>query len=249
MAIPGPAKGPLYATLAQHLSDAIADGTYAVGSLLPTEHELSELYGVSRQTVREALRQMTQRGQLERQRGIGTRVLREHGPVRYTDSVNSFAELERYTTDLRLVLDHVEDVVATGALARFIGCRQGTSWLYLRGLRYAAGSDEPIAFSETYVRNDYPGLREHLARLRGPVYGVLEREYGETIVEVQQQVFAVSLANEMAGALHVEAGSPGLEIRRRFFNAGGRLVISGHVVHAGSRFNYASRFIREGREG
>jgi DNA-binding transcriptional regulator YhcF (GntR family) len=113
------AQAPLYAALAQNLSEGIADGTYPVGTLLPTEFMLSEQYSVSRQTVREALRQLTAQGLLLRQPGIGTWVQMQPSTVRYTHSVHSFSDLEQYARELRLVIERVEDMTATGQLAQF----------------------------------------------------------------------------------------------------------------------------------
>lgn len=239
-------RSPLYAALARNLIDSITSGQYPVGSLLPTEMELSKLYGLSRQTVRQALGQMADLGFVVRQPGVGTRVLRMDSPVRYTHSIESFSDLEHYAKELRLVIQHMEEVEVSGELAQFVGCRESSRWLYIRGIRCLVGSDEPVAFSETYLKEGFPDIKEHLANLQGSaVHLLLERQYGEVIEEIRQQVSAMPLDENIAAALGVPAGSPGLEIRRRFYGSGGRLILSGHVVHVGNQFNYASRFIRE----
>ena len=43
------------ANLSRLLTEAIADGSYPVGALLPTEFELCEAHGLSRYAVRKAL--------------------------------------------------------------------------------------------------------------------------------------------------------------------------------------------------
>lgn len=240
------AQVPLYAALARHLSDGLADGTYAVGTLLPTELALSELHGVSRQTVREALRQLTAQGLLLRQPGVGTRVQRQSSTMRDMQLVHSFSDLEQYARELRLVILRIEEITATGELAQFIGCREASRWLYVRGVRCAEGSEQPVAFSEMYIKAGFPGIRKHLRALQGTaMHLLLEREYGEIIDDIRQQIHANSLSAEAAAILNVPAGSPGLEVRRRFYGAGGRLVLSGHVVHPGTHYHYDTRFLRE----
>lgn len=239
-------RSPLYATLARNLIDAITSGQYPLGSLLPTEIELSKLYGLSRQTVRQALGQMADLGFVIRQPGVGTRVQRVESPVRYTHSIESFTDLEHYAKELRLVIQHMDEVEVSGELAQFVGCREASRWLYIRGIRCLVGSDEPVAFSETYLKDGFPNIKEHLSNLQGSAFHLLlERQYGEVIEEIRQQVSAMVLDEKIAAALGVAVGSPGLEIRRRFYGSGGRLILSGHVIHVGSKFNYASRFIRE----
>ena len=49
---------PLYKQIVRALSDSIANGTYRPGDKLPTETELIEQFGVSRITVRSAIKEM-----------------------------------------------------------------------------------------------------------------------------------------------------------------------------------------------
>ncbi len=63
---------PLYKQIVRVLSDSIANGTYRPGDKLPTEAELIEQFGVSRITVRSAIKEMEDAGLVERARGKGT---------------------------------------------------------------------------------------------------------------------------------------------------------------------------------
>ena len=60
---------PAYQQVADQLRDRILDGSVAAGDRLPTEVELSEIFGVSRSTVREALRVLASRGLIRTTRG------------------------------------------------------------------------------------------------------------------------------------------------------------------------------------
>jgi GntR family transcriptional regulator len=234
-----------YAALARDLIEAINNGTYPVGTLLPTELQLSATYAFSRQTVREALRQLANMGLVVRQAGVGTRVQRQHSDTRYTHSVDSFSDLEDYARSLRLVVNTVKSVTASGDLAALIGCREGSRWLRLCGLRFRPGNSQAVAFSEMYLHSGFQGVRQHIASLGGStIHAMLEREYGETVEEIQQQVIAVNLDAELAQALNEKEGAAAIEIHRRFYGKGRRLVLSGRVVHV-SGFSYDSHFVRE----
>ncbi len=63
---------PLYLQLADHLNQAIQAGTYGEGEKIPSEQELMDRYGVSRVTVRIAMRQLLQEGRIIRKQGMGT---------------------------------------------------------------------------------------------------------------------------------------------------------------------------------
>ena len=68
-----------YSTLARVLTDEIETGRYKVGQLIPTEAELQRRFDVSRHTVREALRDLKDRGLILARAGVGT-VVRAQAP-------------------------------------------------------------------------------------------------------------------------------------------------------------------------
>src|SRR3954447_11938841 len=57
------------------LREQIVAGTWAIGSRIPTQAELAQLTGTSRNTVREAVQSLVHAGLLERRQGSGTYVL------------------------------------------------------------------------------------------------------------------------------------------------------------------------------
>jgi DNA-binding FadR family transcriptional regulator len=66
----------LSAQIVDQLRERIANGEYPVGSRLPTELELSRIFGVSRNSVREATRSLVYSGLLVARAGDGTYVQR-----------------------------------------------------------------------------------------------------------------------------------------------------------------------------
>ena len=65
-----------YQKIAASLRQQILDGVYPEGSLLPTEQQLTDAHGVSRQTIRAALQLLIDEGLIQRRQGSGSRVLR-----------------------------------------------------------------------------------------------------------------------------------------------------------------------------
>jgi GntR family transcriptional repressor for pyruvate dehydrogenase complex len=62
----------LYQQVADSLESQILDGTFPVGSRLPSEQDLADRYGVSRNVVREALKRLTEHGLVSILTGSGT---------------------------------------------------------------------------------------------------------------------------------------------------------------------------------
>ena len=71
----GPRRAPKYAALVETFRERFRSGRYAAGSTMPTEDELREELGVSRYTLREALRVLEDAGYIQRRRRAGTLVL------------------------------------------------------------------------------------------------------------------------------------------------------------------------------
>ena len=57
------------------LRQQITSGSWAVGTCIPAEPELTELIGVGRNTIREAVQSLVHAGMLERRQGSGTYVI------------------------------------------------------------------------------------------------------------------------------------------------------------------------------
>ena len=65
----------LIGQVTEQLREEILSGRWAIGARIPTEPELCELTGTSRNTIREAVQALAHAGMLERRQGSGTYVL------------------------------------------------------------------------------------------------------------------------------------------------------------------------------
>jgi GntR family transcriptional regulator len=66
------AQQPMYLKIAAEIRKQIDTGTLARGAQLPTEGDLSEKYGASRNTIRDAIKRLTSQGLVETRPGQGT---------------------------------------------------------------------------------------------------------------------------------------------------------------------------------
>ena len=91
---------PRYAQIARDITGGMTSGRFPVGSILPTELELCDQYGVSRHTIRAALRQLQDLGLVSRRKRAGTRVEAVRRSSGYNQSLASVEEvLEGSATD------------------------------------------------------------------------------------------------------------------------------------------------------
>jgi DNA-binding GntR family transcriptional regulator len=230
---------PQYALVAQRLIADISGGRYPVGGLLPTELELCRQFGVSRHTVREAIRRLQERGLVTRRRGIGTSVKAKRVQQRYVQSSMAISDLPRYVEETRLATAAAEDVIAGAALADLLRCPAGQRWIRVTGLRYAGREKLPMALSDIYINAAYGGIRRRIGTLKVPVYTLIEKQYGISIVAVQQEIRASLIGAADARRLSVTPGSAGLVVTRRYFDQADRTIEVAVNLHPADRFSYS----------
>jgi DNA-binding GntR family transcriptional regulator len=229
---------PRYVKIADNLRRAIAGGRYPVGAQLPTEHELCRQLGVSRFTVREAIRVLTSAGLVRRKARAGTVVTALPDDTRYRHSIGSVRDLIQYaqTTDFHYV--YVGRIELGRAQARAMAARPGEKWIYAVALRRDAGGGKPFCITRLYLNPALKGIERALRGAKQPVYSLIERDFGVRIERVEQLITGVVLDEEDAANLGVPAGTPGLAVRRSYFDDGGRLVEFADNIHPASRFAY-----------
>jgi DNA-binding GntR family transcriptional regulator len=233
-----------YKELRQILADEIADGVFAVGGKFPTEYELCERFGVSRHTVREALRALEDQGLLSRQAGLGTTVLARTRAPLYTQTFDSLTGLADYAHDTIFEKWNEGFVTIRETFAGVLGCEAGQRWLRFAGPRRLNGL--PICWTEIFVAEPYAGIRHRPPAQEIPIYELLRREFGLEIAELEQRVSAFSMPAEIADALGVAARSPALMTRRRYFDDAAiepfEISLS---IHPGDRYSHTQRLRRE----
>lgn len=102
----------LIGQVTEQLREEIVSGRWAIGARIPTEPELCELTGTSRNTIREAVQALVHAGMLERRQGSGTYVLSLGGSSAIADYFA--AANNRDLIELRQTLE----VTATGLAAQ-----------------------------------------------------------------------------------------------------------------------------------
>jgi DNA-binding transcriptional regulator YhcF (GntR family) len=134
---------PLYYQIANVLQSSIHAGLYPPGSLLGTEKELAETFGVSRITVRKAIELLHAEGLLRSRVGRGTFVTdtgRPYAPVSYHGFLDDFlARSDRLRT---LEVEHGE-VPAPAHVAEALGLVPGTTLMRIQRRVQGPKPDSP----------------------------------------------------------------------------------------------------------
>jgi GntR family transcriptional regulator len=236
---------PRYLRVAQHLQLAIRQGDFPVGSLLPTEVQLATRYGVSRQTVRQAIGQLRDRGMLSARKRIGTRVDAAEPNRHFRYGFQSVADLIDLAADTEMVVDGRDWVTARGRLTGELGCRAGHRWLKLSCRRLPPGDPRPLCCSDVYVDHRLASAVATQDVFRSALFKILERTAGEPIHEIRQEIHATVLDAATAARLDARPGSPALRIVRRYLGTGHRLMEVSVTTLPADRFVYSLTLQRQ----
>ena len=224
-------SSPLYHQLMQRLSEDIERGTYPVGSRIPPEHQLEELYKVSRVTVRRALAELTAEGLLERKQGKGTFVStpRISQDLKSIHSFHDACKQNGFRGGTRVI--HVREADADENDVAELSVRKGDRIVETLRVRTADGI--PVVLEKNHFSMAYSYLENE--NLSGSLYNIL-RDYG---VEPKQASHDISMtyATEMqAKLLNVEAGSPLMRLKEVVYDQKGRPLHNSLQLIRGDRF-------------
>lgn len=166
---------PLWAQLEADLRRRLESGEFDDG-FFPTDQQLTETYGVSRHTVREAVRYLNKTGVLKRERGRGTVVNKAEFEQSLGTLYSLFQSVESAgvaQTSEVLQLEVVTDSVA----ASHLRVHEDTELVLLARLRLAGGVPLavdrawlPFRLAEPLLHADWShtALYVELAKLAGP---------------------------------------------------------------------------------
>lgn len=232
-------SAPRYRQLAEGLLADIGNGRYAIGDVLPGEHELVARHGVSRHTVREALRRLQELGLISRRRGIGTVVTASAAAGAYVQRLGSPDELLRYPAASRLEVKGTDSVRVGTALAASLGCARGSQWLHVSAVRRLRPGGTVIGWSDIYLLPRYKAVVPMVGRSAERVFELVEQKFGTRVSRVEVEIRAGLLEAARATGLGVDVGSPSLSVLRRYRDAAGELFQITLAEHPAERFTYA----------
>ena len=235
---------PRYLQLARTLMHEIESGQYPVGGLIPTEHKLCQQFGASRFTVREAVKRLVELGLLSRRPGVGTLVLSRSPRSAYHQVMEGIADLRQYTAETELEILDMAMLPLNASLAAMVGAPIDQAWLHVRGLRREVGGLAPICITDIYIHPAFRSVRQLGGRSTVPVYVRLEQQFGEVVVEVRQQIRAVTLTGVQARQLSAKSRGPALQVGRLYCNRRGEVIEAAISTHPAGRFTYSETFRR-----
>ena len=215
-----------YMRIYYHLINEIMTGKYNIGDLIPTQNELAEQFGVSRVTVREAIKELCRRNILRTVKGKGTFVTTNPSSLGSFDRTDGLSKARylNYRKKISSKVIEISVVPADKQLAVELMVPQYT--LLTRIMRLRLDGEQPVCLDIAYLVSRYVSnidfYNENLET--DSLYDLLRDKSGIEFDLVEEKMRAMSCTNEVAYHLQIKPGEPVLSIRRRSFDQYGKAI-------------------------
>jgi GntR family transcriptional regulator len=238
---------PLYHQLFLILRERIRSGAFPLGAILPGEQDLTQIFSVSRITVKRALNELASAGLVSRHRGRGTVVTYNATiPLVKGSFANLMEALRTMGLSTQVELIHVDRVAATPEIAELLGLPSGVPVQRAERVRRLEG--EPFSYIITHLPVDVANGFDAEDLAHKPMLDLLEAA-GHLSASAEQWITACSAEPAAAQALKVATGSPLLSIVRVMRNAQGAPIEAVHGYYRPERFQYHMNLTRERKGG
>ena len=234
---------PYYVQLKEILRGYIENGEWQIGSQIPSEPDLCEVFNISRTVVRQALKELTYEGLLVREKGRGTFVAGPKISERLVQELTGFYQdmAERGHPPVSKVLKQ-QIIPSSPKVALFLGLQPGTSVIEIERLRFV--QNEPIVLVSTYLPYNICPQLLVTDLTRRSLYEYLETECGRFIARGRRTIEAVPANEYEARLLQVQTGAPLILLDSVSYLEDGTPLEYYHALHRGDRSRFDVELVR-----
>lgn len=226
---------PLYHQIYLQLRDEILSGERPLGSSLPTEEVLADMFAVSRITARRVLNDLALNHFVERKRRLGTRVTFK-SPAKPIEAnidqaVDSLLALGEGTT-VNVIEVSIEKATATVASALHLPIDAQV----VRAVRVRCLDGVPLGYVVSYVSDALASVITQKTLTRAPILRLLD-EAGHHAKHAEQTIGAMLADKQLADALDIEPRSALLRISRTVYDMQETPFLLTFAHYRSDRFN------------
>jgi len=242
---PGESPQPLYVQIRGALRRQILEGSYTPHERLPSETSLMKTFGVSRITIRQALRDLHNEGLVFSAQGKGTFVSKPKA-VQNVQRLQGFGEAmsaQGYEATARLL--SIQECRAPKVVAASLQLDPGAELVEIKRVRYL--NRDPVSIENSY----FPlaiGRRFFGQDLSGDIFPMLENDFGISLGAADIAIDSTLADEECQYHLNLKVGEPVLRVERLTHDASGRPVDFEYLCFRGDAFKYQFRVDRKSEE-
>jgi GntR family transcriptional regulator len=199
---------PLYYQLKELILTEIKNGSYKYSDLIPTENEISEVFEISRTTVRQAITELASEGWLYRIKSKGTYVSYPKLGQDFITKIEPFDDqIKRLGMLPSTEVLEFKIEIATEEVAKNLEIKEGDKVIYL--VRRRSADAVPLVILETYLPYEKCSFLMDCDLARDSMYKALAKRGEEYKVIKVRRIVEVAEANAKdASYLNMKEGKP-----------------------------------------
>lgn len=217
---------PLYILVKEKIDELICNGTFSLGSRLPSENALADDLGVSRATLREALRALEEEGKIIRQQGIGTfiapRLSKMQKGIEDLFSVTETIESQGFKPGTEGYTIWQEKM---GELSCVFEEKPDDLMWVIERIRTA--NREPVVYCKDYLSQKLVPTKLDLTKnpYGESIFEVLEKQYHLRITHAIARIIPLTAPDWLATNLKIVSETPLLLLEQRIYDQKEQLII------------------------
>lgn len=235
---------PLYEQVKGQLQQKIQSGEYPALSQLPSENELSELFSVSRITIRQALHKLSQDGLIFKVHGKGTFVSK---PKAYQNITQLQGFAEAMSSSGHHILNEVLSIELIEAPLKVVSkLKLAVRSQVAEIKRVRLLNNEPVSYELTYLPVEIGlQLQNKQVDLRvSDIFTAIEQDLSIPLGYADLNIDAIQADDELAQLLSVDIHTPILRVERLTHDANEHPIDYEYLYFSGESFQYQLRIFR-----
>lgn len=218
------------------LETKILDGSYRAGELLPSEHELSKQFEVSRETIRKALVLLLENGFIQKLQGKGSVVIDRERYAFPVSGLTSFKELHK-AQNMNAVTKVIKNEYKTlpEDVRHYVSLKKGAKAWHIERIRYLGG-EAVILDKDFLLDTEIQAIDNSI--LEDSLYSYLEGQLGYEISYAQKEITVELVTDEDKMLLDLHHDTHIVVVRSAVFLKDTRLFQYTESRHRLDRFRF-----------
>jgi GntR family transcriptional regulator len=216
---------PLYIRAEEALIALLESGAYQPGDQLPPEPELAQQLGISRSTLREAMRTFEERGLITRRQGVGTFVNRP-APLVIESGLETLESVDTLVNRRGMIIQtrdlQIEEQLASTELARLLEVTKGTLLTVVTRTKVAAG--QPVAYMVDTLPASIVSAEDMRAGFQGSVLDYLLTRDDLALSHARADILPVPAGEHQSAHLKIEPGTILLLLEETLYTTAGQVI-------------------------
>ncbi|WP_163100150.1 GntR family transcriptional regulator [Peribacillus alkalitolerans] len=204
---------PLYHQLMERLKGSIEKGHWAPGDKIPSENQLMDQFGVSRNTSKKAIEELVQEGILYRVQGKGTFVAKP----KLQQSLMGFYSFSKVLKENGLnpkdIILKIEEVTPTAKIREALQLGEDERVIEMKRLRCA--NNEPYILESSFIPKHVVSDQDQLKKVGEiSLYDLFSQQFNIVVTRAKEAFEPVLIRADEKDYLQTEEGRPALLLER-----------------------------------